>query len=224
MSTSSPEPSASISLDGWTFRQRLPSTAGLHPVIVMLHGWTGDENAMWIFSGRLPQNALLIAPRGLHPTPMGGYGWHPHKAEWPGVDDFRPAVQGLLDFLTPQNFPQADLTQFYLLGFSQGAALAFSLALLYPERVGAVAGLSGFLPEGAAALSVSLPLKKKPVFMAHGTLDELVPVVRARQAVALLQQAGAQVDYCEDNVGHKLSATCFRSMQVFFEDVIPAET
>jgi predicted esterase len=60
--------------------------------------------------------------------------------------------------------------------------------------------------------------------MAHGTLDELVPVVRARQAVALLQQAGAQVDYCEDNVGHKLSATCFRSMQVFFEDVIPAET
>ena len=205
----------------WIYRQRVPAGPGPHPLILMLHGWTGDENSMWVFASRLPEQARLIAPRGLHTTPLGGYGWHEHKSKaWPWVDDFRPSIQALLEFLSPQNFPMADVARFSLVGFSQGAALAFTLALLFPERVRAVAGLSGFLPDGASVNLAEGTLKHKPVFLAHGTRDELVPVERARQAVKQLQQSGAQVDYCEDNVGHKLSATCFRSLEVFFQDVM----
>ena len=35
---------------------------------------------------------------------------------------------------------------------------------------------------------------------------------------ALLEQAGARVTYCEDDVGRKLSRNCFRSMKTFFTD------
>jgi phospholipase/carboxylesterase len=81
-----------------------------------------------------------------------------------------------------------------------------------------LAGLAGFLPEGSADWVGSRRLDGLPVFIAHGAQDELVPVVRARQAVETLQQAGAQVTYCEDDVGHKLSANCFRALQAFYED------
>lgn len=209
-----------MELNGWTIRWRQPEGAGPFPVILLLHGWTGDEDAMWVFAPRLPENSLLIAPRAPHTTPMGGYGWHPHWAKaWPWVDDFRPAVTALDEILLEELFPQADFSQLSLVGFSQGAALAFTFALLNPGRVHAVAGLAGFLPDGAGSLAVGQPLLDLPVYMAHGAQDELVPIARARQAQRILQQAGAYVSFCEDDVGHKLSAACFRNLEIFFERV-----
>ena len=64
-------------LDGWVLRQRTPEGPGPHPLMLLLHGWTGDENAMWIFANRLPKNVLLVAPRGIYPTALGGYSWQP---------------------------------------------------------------------------------------------------------------------------------------------------
>ena len=202
----------------WTIRQRIPPGDGPHPAILMLHGWTGDEDSMWIFIHRLPREAYIIAPRGLYTTPLGGYGWHPLKSRtWPWVDDFLPAVEKLSALLTPANFPQADLTRFQLVGFSQGAAMAYAFALLNPHRLVALAGLSGFAPDGAISLAAGQPLRGVPVFIAHGMRDELVPVDRARRAAELLQEAGGNVTYCEDDVGHKLSADCFRSLEIFLK-------
>lgn len=208
-------------MDGWVMRQRNPEGAGPHPLMLLLHGWTGDENAMWIFANRLPQNALLVAPRGNYPTPLGGYGWQPALGRtWPDLEDFRPAMDALWDFLTPQNFPSANLEQIRLVGFSQGAALGYGLALAYPQRMQAFAGLSGFAPGGVEPLVKAKPLVGKACFMAHGTQDALVPVAHARQARQTLLDAGAQVTYCEDVVGHKLSASCFRGLGKFFERII----
>ena len=212
----------------WTIQARRPKGEGPHPVLLLLHGWTGDETSMWAFTSRLPKDHLLLAPRGLYPAPFGGYGWHPpRQGGWAGVKDFLPAVDALADLLfTPLDLSSsvdqrsllenADLTTVSLLGFSQGAALAFTFALTYPEHVRMLGGLAGFLPEGAEELSASQPLTGIPTFLAHGTRDELVPVQRARQAVEVLQQAGAQVQYCEDDVGHKLSTNCFKALQAFF--------
>lgn len=208
-------------LDGWVLLQRIPEGPGPHPFMLLLHGWTGDENAMWIFANRLPQNALLVAPRGLYPTALGGYGWQTALGRaWSNLEDFQPAMEALLGLLVPQNFPTAELAQIHLVGFSQGAALGYSLALAYPQRVQALAGLSGFAPGGVDALIKAQPLTGKACFMAHGTQDELVPVARARQARQTLLDAGAQVTYCEDDVGHKLSASCFRGMEKFFARMI----
>ena len=187
------------------------------PVILLLHGWTGDENAMWVFASRLPKDALLVAPRGLYPTPFGGYGWHPHtKDRWPWVDDFLPATESLRELINAENFPGGDLTRLSIVGFSQGAALSFAFFMRYPYLVKSVAGLSGFLPQGAEALARNKPLQDKNIFIAHGNQDTLVPVSKARQAVEILKSAGAKVTYCEDDVGHKLSANCFNGLESFF--------
>jgi phospholipase/carboxylesterase len=94
--------------------------------------------------------------------------------------------------------------------------LGYSFTLLHPERINAVVGLSGFLPDGVMPYIREHPLIDKPIFVTHGTQDELVPIERARRSVELLQEAGAQVTFCEDDVGHKLSADCFQGMQRFF--------
>ncbi len=213
------EPSKLMHWNDWTLRVRQPEGDSPFPVLLMLHGWTGDEDAMWVFTSRFPQNYLLLAPRAPFPTPMGGYGWHVHKPGlWPQVADFAPAVQALTGLLSAELFPLADFSQLRLVGFSQGAALAYTFAMLNPGKVLAAAGLAGFVPEDAGLLAQQQPLLDLPVFMAHGARDELVSLGRARQAQRVLQQAGAYVSFCEDDVGHKLSAQCFRNLQIFFEN------
>jgi phospholipase/carboxylesterase len=193
---------------------------------LLIHGWTGNENVMWIFTYRLSPRYLILAPRGLYPAPEGGYGWEPRlQPSWPKVEDFRPAIDDLLYLLDDlgngdnrslSNVVRPDFSKLNILGFSQGAALAYTLALLYPERVQRLAGLAGFLPEDAADLVGSRPLLDKPVFIAHGRLDKRVPVERARTSVSLLEEAGANVSYCEGEVGHKLAAPCFKRLEQFF--------
>jgi len=208
-----------VSLEGWVMRIQKPQGMGPFPVILMLHGWTGDENSMWVFALRLPRNALLVAPRGLYPAQgMPGYSWHPPiSMPWPWLKDFQPAVDKLLEMFTSLNFPEGDLSRLHLLGFSQGTALAYCLAILHPERVASLAGLSGFLPDGASQHLVNEHLSGIPLSIAHGTQDDRVPVGRARLSAQFFQQAGADVTYCEDDVGHKLSAKCFHGLEAFYK-------
>jgi phospholipase/carboxylesterase len=208
-------------ISDWMVGERRPESPGPHPVFLLLHGWTGDENSMWIFGSRLPKNGLLIAPRGLYPTPSGGYGWNSFQhGLTPHVNDYSLAVEALIKLLTVQNFPTADFSRLNLIGFSQGAVVAYTFLLTHPELVRSIAGLAGFLPDGAAELATQQRFHHKPVFIAHGRRDDVVPVERSRQAVAVFEEAGAQVTYCEDDVGHKLSASCFRELEAFFSKLV----
>jgi phospholipase/carboxylesterase len=201
-------------------RVHRPGGTGPFPVLLMLHGWTGDENSMWIFASRLPRHALIVAPRGLYPTKGGGYSWHPELPKpWPWISDLEAAADKLFTVISNANFPDGDFSNLHLMGFSQGAALAYTMALVNPERIVSLACLSGFLPDGASAWLRADRLKGLPVFIAHGSEDEQVPIERARMSVDLIEKAGADVTYCEDNVGHKLSAKCFRGMEAFYKHV-----
>jgi phospholipase/carboxylesterase len=207
-----------ISINNWVMRIQRPAGSGPYPVLLMLHGWTGDENSMWIFSQNLPESALLIAPRGIYKTKSAGYSWHPEISKpraW--IRLFMPAVDALINTISVNNFPDGDFSKLHIIGFSQGAALAYTIACVHPNHVASLAVLSGFLPDGASAMLTPNRLNGLPAFIAHGTDDNLIPVERARISVALLQDAGAEVIYCEDNVGHKLSAKCFRALEAFYK-------
>ena len=135
MTSNRNEKITTMEMGDWIIRQRIPGEEGPHPIIVMLHGWTGDEDAMWIFAQRLPKNALLLSLRGFFTTPCGGYSWHDQIDNvWPDIDDFQPAIEKLKEILRPSVFPDADFGNLRFLGFSQGAALAVSWAFIHPEK------------------------------------------------------------------------------------------
>jgi phospholipase/carboxylesterase len=216
--SASNQPNQKIEIGQQVIQARVPPGNGQYPVFVMLHGWTGDENSMWIFASRLPAEAILLSPRGLYVSPRGGYSWYPKiDRDWPRISDFDEAISALVRILSPEYFPQGDFSQLRLVGFSQGAALAYCFAFSQQKSLRALAGLSGFMPEGVSSSGNNHWLEGLPVFIAHGTQDELVPVERARRSAQIFQEAGAVVSYCEHEAGHKLNASCFRSMEIFFE-------
>jgi phospholipase/carboxylesterase len=207
-----------LEINDIVLKARVPPGDEPHPVFVLLHGWTGDETSMWIFASRLPAEALLLAPRGLYESPLGGYSWYLKQNRlWPIWEDFEPAIYALTHILSDQYFPNGDFSRLRMVGFSQGAALCYSFALSQAMPLRAIAGLSGFVPEEAIQFVNRRPLENLPIFVAHGDHDQLVPVDIARKGVELLQNAGALVSYCEHKAGHKLNAECFRSLQIFFQ-------
>ena len=207
--------------ENWTLRVRTPAQTPAR-ILLMLHGWTGDENSTWVFARNFPTDTLILAPRGLHLAPQGGYSWRPHRADSfgrPSLDDFRASAEALIRLVDAYAAKgQVDARQFDVMGFSQGAALSNVVACLHPERVRKAAILAGFMPSGMEEIVAAKPLSGKPIFVTHGTQDNLVPIDRARASMSLLEQAGAHVTYCEAEVGHKVSADCLRALESFFKD------
>ncbi|HLD94343.1 MAG TPA: dienelactone hydrolase family protein [Anaerolineales bacterium] len=207
-----------LKVGDWILKARVPSDAGPHRVFFLIHGWTGDEKSMWVFASRLPRNAILIAPRApyvsKHPE-LGGYSWVPERGQsFSSLAMFQPALASF-ETLLPNLAGQLsiDLSQFSLVGFSQGAAFSFAYAMGNPSRVSKLAALAGFLPAESGQLAA---LSSIPIFIAHGAQDETVPVAMARQAHADLEAVGVAVRYCESETGHKLGANCSVELQAFF--------
>lgn len=203
---------------GWIVRIQPPKTEGSHRVMLLLHGFTGDERVMWVFTRNLPQDYWLLALRAPHPAPQGGYSW---VADRPGsareFDAFAAVVPGLIAsvqaWLKERGAP---LQPLHLMGFSQGAALCYTLLLTQPDLIGKTAALAGMLPNGAEKHAPPGSLDGKSVLITHGIQDSIVPVSMARVAASVLHEAGADVTYCEDDSGHKLGPGCHKSLGSFF--------
>ena len=204
----------------WVFRYR-PAHGVPDRVVVMLHGWTGNENSMWFFTRFIPEGVAIIAPRAPFSDPKGGYTWRridPGTWRYPTIEDLRPSLEALLGFINDWSLSEnIDFRQLDLVGFSQGAALAYAITILNPGRVCSLTALSGFIPDGATILFKPHQLEGKPVFVAHGREDTLVPMEQARRAVKLLEMSGAKVRYCESTGGHKVSKLCLGEMKKCFE-------
>ena len=210
-----------ISFKNWTLRVR-ESKQPSPRLMLAIHGFTGDENSMWVFGRDLPSHYWIIAPRAPHASrgQPGGYSWRPTQFEnmdQLSLDQLRDSADALIH-LVDEYFEsvKVDSSLFDVMGFSQGGAMASLLTFLYPQRIRKIAILAGFVPGGLEELVSKRPLEGKPLFVAHGTKDQMVPVERARASIEILERAGAQVTYCEDEVGHKVSATCLRSLKEFF--------
>jgi len=210
-----------IEFDHWTLRVRA-ARSGSPRLLVLLHGWTGDENSMWVFTRGLSPDYWMIAPRAPHPTDSSGFSWRPLQVSTfgrPSLETLLPAAEGLIKLIDEYSASvKLDASQFDLMGFSQGAAMVNLMGILHPERVRKMGVLAGFVPEGLEELIRQKPLAGKKVFVAHGTQDQMIPIDRARDSMKLLEQAGAQVVYCEDEVGHKLSMNCLRALEAYLKD------
>lgn len=217
-----------VEFNGWVLRTR----SSEHPkrLMLLIHGFTGDENSMWVFARGLPSTYWMIAPRAPLSAGSSGYTWRPLQRldpasaadqdfGKPSLDQLRPSAEALIrlvDAYQASTGIEADTMD--VMGFSQGAVMCNILSFLYPHRIRKAGILAGFIPSGLEELVPQRPLAGKQIFVAHGTKDETVTIARARHSIQLLEEAGAQVTYCEDEVGHKVSARCSSGLKKFFAD------
>ncbi len=204
---------------GLVHRVRRGSGGGPHPTIVMLHGRSGSEEVMWIFARTLPKGWLLVAPRAIAEDPRGGYSWRiREKEEWPTLAAFDVPVGAIVDFIDalPELY-NADRENVYLMGFSQGAAASYAVAMQYPELIQGIAGLVGFLPMDCGDLAAAEPLEGMPIFMAVGKRDESIPYERSLGCAQTLNLAGAELDYHEYDMGHRLNTEAMRALKQWWQ-------
>ena len=92
-----------------------------------------------------------------------------------------------------------------LAGFSQGGAIALQTGLRHPERIAGIMALSTYVPL-AEKLSVEASTANRdvPIFMAHGSYDPIIPLVRAEQSRELLQSLGYPVEWREYGMPHSV--------------------
>ena len=211
-------------MTGLPHRVRPGSGPPPHPTVVMIHGRHGNEDVPWVFSRTVPEQCLIIAPRAIEEEPEDpnsgeeGFSWLlPDSREWPKLEAFDPAVRALHDFVRalPDAY-QADLARLYILGFSQGAAVAYATILNHPGLVQGVAGLVGFSPVVPDPIIERKPLATLPVHMAVGKEDERVPLEIARKCRDIIAKAGAELDYHEYQVGHKLNSRGLQNLKAWF--------
>jgi len=208
-----------INIDGWPFRIRKAKQRDKpNRILLLLHGHLGNEDVMWIFTKNIPENYTILSPRAPLKLGKNQFSWHKIGPASPNILQYQELTAEVLsrvnEWLADNHI---DAEMFDLLGFSQGAVMAYALVILQPESINRVAAIAGFIPSMWKERLSEVNLQGKQFFIAHGTQDEIIPIGKAIQAKEWLEEQNALVKFCEADIGHKLSANCFNSLETFYK-------
>ena len=96
-----------------------------------------------------------------------------------------------------------------LAGFSQGGAVAYQLALSYPEPLAGLMTMSTYFPT-SETLVPSSANAALPIHVFHGSRDPMVPESMGLDSVAALKALGYAPEYKSYAMAHEL---CFEQIQ-----------
>ncbi len=165
-------------------------------LVVLLHGVGADGFDLIDLApgwGKAVPGALFIAPHAPQPCDLAPYG-----RQWFSLQDRRPvAIAAGADAASGALFAWIDgqraalglgWDRVALMGFSQGAMMAFRVGLHQARGAAAILAYSGALP---------CPVPPGPgpaVLVVHGEEDEVVPPGASRNARAAIEAAGLALE------------------------------
>ena len=184
-----------------------------YPLLVFFHGRGGNEEQILHLAPRLSRrNYICISLRG--PRELGarndgrvGYSWGTHGRTNTLIDDYvLRAVE-----LTRRSY-HVHSERIYLAGIGEGATLAYSLGLQFPEKFGGVISLNGALARSGGPLFRLPAVRQLRVFIGHGIANATVPLSLARQDHRLLYTAGLNVEMHTYPATHRLHPDMLRDI------------
>jgi len=190
------------------------ATPGLS--LIVLHGLGADGNDFVPIAQQLDLSPLggvrFVFPHApMRPVTMnGGYvmrAWYdiagPGRTEdEAGLRQSQALIEALIAREVERGMPASRIV---LMGFSQGCAMTLMTGLRHRERLGALVGLSGYLPLAAhTAAERSDANTLVPIFMAHGRADPMIPLARAAASRDALQALGYAVDWHDYPMDHSV--------------------
>lgn len=173
-----------------------PAEGPARQMVILLHG-LGADGADLIdlapsWAPALPQ-AVFVAPHAPEPYAEAGFGrqWF---ALWDRSDAARAAgadaARDWLDRFIDAELERQGVSDYALMGFSQGAMMALHVGLRRQFAPKAILAFSGAL---LAPERLSESVNKAPVLLVHGEADEVVPPALSRAAATALEQHGVPV-------------------------------
>jgi len=190
-------------------------------VIIALHGFGDNAQNFSTLADELRlADTLWVglqAPERL-PFPGDGGQWYelfgnPHIQLESSCNSVRSCIESL------QAATNLTWKQIILFGFSQGAFVSLLSALRFPQQLGGVLALSGYL---AQAHRINLPSderKQLPVFLAHGLHDQVVFPAQHFETKDILSHFGFTHVTAKTypGVAHSLCAEEIFDMRTFIE-------
>jgi predicted esterase len=173
------------------------------PTLLLLHGTGGDENDLLPLGRAIVPGAALLSPRG-KVLENGMPRFFRRIAE--GVfdqEDLAFRTRELAEFIDSASENYAiDRTRLFAIGFSNGANIAASVLLRFPEKLAGailIRAMVPFVPKQAP------DLRNKPVLLLSGRADPIVPTDQVDELADILKSGGANVTLHWENAGHALT-------------------
>jgi phospholipase/carboxylesterase len=192
--------------------------------VIVLHGLGADGRDFVPIVGELDLDALgpvrFVFPSApVRPVTInGGYpmrAWYDiyppatragelRREDTAGLMASRDQVQALIDREVARGVPPGRIV---LMGFSQGSAMTLLAGLQAPRRLAGLAALSGYLPLAASTARTRGEANRDvPIFLAHGSQDEVVVPERGLATHEALLALGYPVDWHTYAMGHTVCA------------------
>jgi phospholipase/carboxylesterase len=184
-----------------------PASRDPEGLLVLHHGRGADERDLLGLADVLDSEGRLhvVTPRAPLTLPgWPGYHWYVvPRVGYPDPDTFHAAFDALTTFhdeLWERTGIAPERT--VLGGFSMGSVMSYAAGLSAdrPQPAGLLV-FSGFVPM-VERWEPDLSRTDMPVFIAHGRQDPIMSIDFARQARAMLGDAGFQVEYHESDAAH----------------------
>jgi phospholipase/carboxylesterase len=135
-----------------------------------------------------------------------------------GLRESMRAVHALIDREVARGVPAGRIV---LAGFSQGCAMTLLAGLRYPARLAGLAGMSGYLPLAATTAAERHAANHGvPVFLAHGSDDDVVLPARGRAARDALMALGHAVQWQEYPMGHSVCIEEITALNAWLKQVL----
>ena len=174
-------------------------------LLIAMHGY-GQSCKGFIqnFSALAGRNFLVVAPQAIN-----HFYWERGKVGFTWLTKFmrEQTLSDTFDYLervlraVEQDFA-FDPERVFLMGFSNGAAMAFRLGASGLVKPSGIVAFCGDLPEDVAERLADL--ERFPVLIAHGKEDPMVSLDKAREAEAALRSNGFETETLFFDGGHEM--------------------
>ena len=210
--------------------------AAADAAVVLMHGLGADGHD---FESLVPELRLPASPKvrwvfphaPVRPVTINGGARMRAWYDIVGLDrrapedeaGIRDSSRAVLDLVRRERERGIAASRVVLAGFSQGGAVALFAALRWPERLAGVAALSTYIPLAGTLEKEAHPANAAvPVFMAHGTLDPLVPPALGEGSRDLLRSRGYDVEWHEYPMPHGVCADEVADLRAWLLRALPA--
>ena len=197
------------------------------PLLILLHGYGSNEQDLFSFATELPDEMLIISARAPMTLGPGSYSWYTinfdmNDGKFSDTDEAKISRDKIVHFIDEVTSTfEVDKENVFLLGFSQGTILSYSVALNYPEKVQHVIALSGYINQDLLKPSYRINnFNNLDFFISHGSEDQVIPVEWAQNAAPFLNDLHLDNSYKEYLVGHGVAPQNFYDFKTWIEERI----
>jgi len=192
------------------------------PLLVVLHGAGGSGDLAGAFKASgVRQPFVVCAPTAPYwdPAVTDGPVWFPGDRAADHSLAVRLAEDAVLRAIDEAcAAARIDRTRVFVLGFSQGGTLAYSLALRHPERFSKAVVVAGLLDmDELDAAQIEAARGKVRFLLAHSPEDRSVPIQRCEEAARMLRHHGTAVEVFHYTGGHDLTRDVLLRATAFLE-------